>query len=107
MLEENSDEGAHPQQRINGKYLAIPREIITDDLRRIIRRFNQGKGVGQFGDIYWGCKRITYPVLARFLNNVPEGKSERLDFLRRFGGKKNACLAVRRTVKNTPHPKYV
>src|SRR2546426_8490573 len=84
MLEENSDEGAHPQQRINGKYLAIPREIITDDLRRIIRRFNQGKGVGQFGDIYWGCKRITYPVLARFLNNVPEGKSERLDFLRRL-----------------------
>src|SRR5207247_1009113 len=64
MLEQNSDEDAHPKLRINSKYLAIPREIITDDLRRIIRRFNQGKGTGRFGDFYWGCKRITYPGLS-------------------------------------------
>ncbi len=107
MLDENSDESAHPQQRINGKYLAIPREIITDDLRRIIRRFNQGKGVGRFGDIYWGCRRITYPVLARFLNNVPEGKSERLDFLRRLVDQRIAVLPVRRIVKVRPTAEYV
>lgn len=107
LLEENSDEGAHPRQRINSKYLAIPREVITADLRRTIRRFNQGRGVGQFGNVYWGCKRITYPVLARFLKNVPEGKSERLDFLRRLVENRIAVLPVRRVVKVRSSSKYV
>jgi DNA topoisomerase VI subunit A/intein/homing endonuclease len=107
LLEENSDERTNSQQRINAKYLAIPREIITDDLRRIIRRFNQGKGVGRFGDFFWGCKRITYPVLARFLKNVPEGKSERLDFLRRLVENRIAVLPIRRVVKVQPTGEYV
>jgi len=96
LLDRNSEGGAEPKQPINSKYLAVPRELITEDLRRIIRRCNQGRGVGQFGNVYWGCKRITYPVLARFLRNVPEGKSERLDFLRRLIEQRIALLPVRR-----------
>ena len=96
LLEANSNPAATPKQKVNSKYLAIPREIITEDLRRIIRRFNQGAGIGQFGEVYWGCKRITYPVLSRFFERVPKGKSERLDFLRRLVDQRIAILPVRR-----------
>jgi len=107
FLDQNSEEGAVPWQRINSKFLAIPREVLTEDLRRIIRRFNQGKGVGRFGDVYWGCKRITYPVLSRFLANVPEGKSERLDFLRRIISDRIAILPVRRVLTIPAPTPYV
>jgi len=96
FLDANSEEGVHAIQEINAKYLAIPREIITEDLRRIIRRFAQRARIGRFGNTYWGCKRITYPTLAKFLSVVPEGKSERLDFLRRLVQQRIALLPVRR-----------
>lgn len=99
LLDRNSEPGALARQRIHGKFLAIPRELVTEDLRRIIRRCNQGMGVGQFGDVYWSCKRIPYPTLARFLANVPVGKSERLDFFRRLAGDRTALLPIRRIRK--------
>lgn len=99
LLEHYSNPGVQPRQLINSKYLAIPRELITQDMRRVIRRFNQGKGNGQFGDFYWGCKRITYPVLGRFLAEVPLGKSERLDFLGRLIDRRIALLPVRSVAK--------
>ena len=95
-LDRNSEPGVIARQKINSKYLAIPREIITEDMRALIRRFNQGRGVGRFGDVYWGCKRITYPVLERFLKHVPAGKSERLDFLWRLIRNRVALLPVKR-----------
>jgi DNA topoisomerase VI subunit A/intein/homing endonuclease len=107
LLDRNSAADATPRQRINSKFLAIPRELITEDLRRIIRRFNQGKGVGRFGDVYWGCKRITYPTLGRFLGNVPEGKSERLDFFRRLIAHRTALLPVRRVLTIPAPTPYV
>jgi len=102
LLDTNSDPEASPRQRINSKYLAIPRELITEDMRRLIRRHNQGSGNGRFGDVYWGCKRITYPVLSRFLERVPEGKNGRLDFIRRLVKQRIALLPVRRIIKVPP-----
>lgn len=95
LLDANSEDDASPRQAIHSKYLAIPRELITEDMRRLIRRFAQRAKIGQFGDVYWG-KRITYPTLAKFLNAVPEGKSERLDFLRKLVQQRIALLPVRR-----------
>ena len=107
LLDLNTEHGVAARQRINSKYLAIPREIITDDMRRIIRRFSQGKGIGRFSDIFWGCKRITYPVLERFLANVPEGKSEHIEFLRRLIRNRVAVLPVRRVVRTLPSTPWV
>src|SRR2546422_885478 len=95
LLDANADPAILPKQRISSKFLAIPRELITEDMRRIIRRFAQRAGIGRFGDIYWGCKRITYPTLAKFLEPVPEGKSERLDFLRRLVRQRIALFPIR------------
>ncbi len=106
-LDRNTEPSATPRQKINSKYLAIPREMITEDMRRLIRRFNQGRGVGQFGDVYWGCKRITYPVLERFLKHVPEGKSERIDFLWRLIRNRIALLPVRRVQRLEISGRYV
>src|SRR5438445_453421 len=106
LLDAHSDPGVVAKQRINSKFLAIPRELITDDMRRIIRRFAQRAGIGQFGNVYWGCKRITYPVLGKFLGPVPEGKSERLDFLRRLVRHRIALFPVRRILRvPSPGPK--
>jgi len=99
LIDQHREEGAESRQRVHSKFLAIPRELITPDMRRIIRRFNQGKGVGQFGDIYWGCKRITYPVLARFFENIPLGVSEPIDFLRRLVRQRIAVLPIRRILR--------
>jgi len=99
LLDANSDPSIMPKQRINSKFLAIPRELITEDLRRIIRRFAQRAGIGRFGDVYWGCKRITYPVLAKFLEPVPEGKSERIDFLRRLVRQRIALFPIRKILR--------
>ncbi len=106
LLDAHSAPGIVAKQRINSKFLAIPRELITEDMRRIIRRFAQRAGIGQFGDVYWGCKRITYPVLAKFLDPVPEGKSERLDFLRRLVRHRIGLFPVRRILRvPSPGPK--
>jgi len=107
LLDRNSEPGALAKQRIHGKFLAVPRELITEDLRRIIRRFNQGMEVGQFGDVYWSCKRIPYPTLARFLANVPAGKSERLDFIRRLVEERVALLPIRRIQKVASGTRFV
>jgi len=107
LLDRNSEPGIMPKQRIHGKFLAVPRELLTEDLRRIIRRFNQGMGVGRFGDVYWGCKRIPYPTLARFLRNVPKGKSERLDFIRRVVTDRIALLPIRRIHKVASGSRFV
>jgi len=96
LLDANSEDGVSAKQAINSKYLAIPRELITEDMRRLIRRFAQRAKIGRFGDIYWGCKRITYPTLGKFLSVVPEGKSEHIDFLRRLVEQRIALLPVRR-----------
>ena len=63
--------------------------------------------VGQFGDVYWSCKRIPYPTLARFLANVPAGKSERLDFIRRLVEERVALLPIRRIQKVASGTRFV